>query len=474
MIHRRTWSLAAFLTLGGLILVPDIANAQTLPDQKSSLDDLKRQLTDLERATAAQIAGLRQQISAIESAVPAGAAPAVQPGAAVDLQAETFARDRETVARVDNAPLDPAHLGFVAIPGTQARVKIDGYAKLDTIVDTRPGGNPDRFIPSTIPVGLSDAQQTPSTTLHIRQTRLNLDFRSPTSLGSELRTFAEIDFFGPDAPFDPRLRHFYGQLANFLVGQTWTTFTDPDAFPDSLDDNGSSVAIKLRQPQVRYTRPLGSGQSLAMAIERPLVESRQLSPSGASYSPAPDVIVRYRLDASRGHVQAATLFRSLGYRVSERRTTTLGIGSSVAAAWKAGNGDTLAGYAAFGRGIARYVENLAGTNSDLDLDDTGTDVAALPAIGGYGAYTHVWPKRLRSTGVFGYTRVSPSDAQPAAAFADSYYGLANLLWNPAGSLDVGIEYLFGTHDIRDGEGAHVSRVQFSAKYDFFRKRPLKP
>ena len=477
MIDRSRWSalrMTVVLTLG-VTVIPAVTSAQPADvAQKSALDDLKRQLTELERATAAQIAVIRQQIAALESAGPAVAGPGVQPAPPVELQEETFARDRETVARVDNAPLDPAYQAFVSIPGTPARVKIDGYAKLDTIVDTRPAGNPDRFIPSTIPVGLSDAQRTPSTTLHIRQTRLNLDFRSPTSLGSELRTFAEIDFFGPDAPFDPRVRHFYGQLANFLVGQTWTTFTDPDAFPDSLDDNGSSVAIKLRQAQVRYTQRLKSGQSLAFALERPLVESRQITETGASYSPAPDGVVRYRFDASRGHVQAGSLFRTLGYRVAERNTTTLGVGGNVAGAWKAPNGGTVTGYAAFGRGIARYVENLAGSNSDLDLNDAGTDVAPLPAFGAYAGYTHAWPKRFRSTGVFGYTRVNPSDAQPATAFFDSYYGLANLLWNPAGSLDVGIEYLFGTHDIKDGEGAQVSRVQFSAKYDFFRRRPLKP
>src|SRR4029078_11165746 len=122
----------------------------------------------------------------------------------------------------DNKPIDPALQAFILIPGTPARMKIDGYAKLDTIIDTKPAGNTDRFIPSTMPVGLSEAEQNPSTTLHIRQTRINVDFRSPTTLGSDLRTFAEIDFFGPNAPFDPRLRHFYGQLANFLVGQTWT------------------------------------------------------------------------------------------------------------------------------------------------------------------------------------------------------------------------------------------------------------
>jgi hypothetical protein len=166
--------------------------------------------------------------------------------------------------------------------------------------------------------------------------------------------------------------------------------------------------------------------------------------------------------------------RALGYRVSERRTTTLGLGGNLAGLVKVESGDALAGSAVFGKGIARYVENLVGTNSDLDLDDSGTDVAALPAFGGYVSYLHRWPRRFRSTGVFGYTNVDTSDAQPGSSFLDSYYVLGNLLWNPVGSLDVGVEYMFGTHKVSSGDEAHASRVQISAKYDFFRKRPLTP
>jgi hypothetical protein len=481
--RRRGWWSAvatiAFLTLSGVLAAPDVARAQPAAAvQGRTLDDLKHRLADFERVTAAQIAEIRQQIAALESKTPVPSTTPAQaessaPPAPPDQQ-ETFSRDRESVARVNNVPIDPALQGFVSIPGTPARVKIDGYAKLDAIVDMKPAGNPDRFIPSTIPVGLSDAQQTPSTNLHVRQTRINLDFRSPTELGVDFRTFAEIDFFGASGGVDPRMRHFYGQLSNFLVGQTWTTFTDVDAFPDTLDDDGSGVAVKLRQPQFRYTQPLKRGQSLAFAVERPLTESRALSATEGPYNPAPDVIVRYRLDRTRGHLQASSLFRSLGYRVFEDRRTKTGVGASLGGAWKVSDGDTVMGYAAFGVGIARYIENLVGTNSDLDLNDAGTDIEALPAYGGYLAYAHAWPKRLRSTGVFSYSKVNPSAMQPATAFLDSYYVLGNLLWNPVGSLSLGAEYIFGTHDIREGEGAHASRVQFSAKYDFFRKRPLTP
>ena len=135
------------------------------------------------------------------------------------------------------------------------------------------------------------------------------------------------------------------------------------------------------------------------------------------YSPAPDFVVRYRLDAVRGHLQAGSVFRSLGYHGAARNTTTLGAGFNVAGAWKAANADLVIGSVTFGRGVARYIDTISGTNSDLDLDDAGTDVAALPAVAAYGAFTHFWPNRFRTTGTFGYGRVDTSDRQLRKAFA---------------------------------------------------------
>src|SRR6185503_8750548 len=127
------------------------------------------------------------------------------------------------------------------------------------------------------------------------------------------------------------------------------------------------------------------------AIERPLTQAPQITESGAAYSPAPDVIVRYRVERDRSHLQAGMLFRSLGYRISARNTTTLGAGFNASGAWKATRQDLVMGYVAYGAGIARYIDNLAGMGADLDRNETNTDVTALPALGTYAGLTHQWP-----------------------------------------------------------------------------------
>jgi hypothetical protein len=449
------------------------------PPPSPTLTELRQRLDEIERTMQAQVAALRQQIADLEAGSPATQNPNTAAGPSplaisASAQLDTFGRDRESVARVNNQPLDPALQGFLGIPGTPARLKIDGYAKLDTIIDTKPAGNTDQFVPSSIPVGLTDAERVASTTMHVRQTRLNLDFRSPTDLNADFRAYAEIDFFGTSGSLDPRMRHFYGQVMNVLIGQTWTTFGDVDAIPDTLHLSGPAGMSTLRQAQVRYTQPLRGRQSIAFAMERPLTQAPPTAEGGGPYSPAPDVIARYRIERDGSHLQVGAVVRTLGYRVETRNTRTTGAGFNASGTWKATSRDLVIGYVAYGNGIARYIDNAAGMSADLDRDETSTGVTALRALGTYGALTHQWPGRVRSTGVIGYSGIDNTAAQAESAFRSSYYLSGNVVWNPAGSLNVGVEYLFGTHQLASGADAHASRVQFAAKYDLFRKRALEP
>ena len=117
------------LAIGALVVLPHDSSAQG-SDQSSAprIEDLRQRLEEIERKMAAEIAAVRQQISDLESRsrpAPAPATPAPSP-AQTPAADDTFARDRESVARVDNRSLDPALQGFLAIPGTPARVKVDG------------------------------------------------------------------------------------------------------------------------------------------------------------------------------------------------------------------------------------------------------------------------------------------------------------------------------------------------------------
>ena len=71
----------------------------------------------------------------------------------------------------------------------------------------------------------------------VRQTRFGVKSGTQTGLG-ELFTQFEFELFGTGVDAGQttiRLRHAYGELGQFGVGQTWSPFMDIDVFPNSVE-----------------------------------------------------------------------------------------------------------------------------------------------------------------------------------------------------------------------------------------------
>ena len=198
-----------------------------------------------------------------------------------------------------------------------------GYLKFDTIVSDYSDGSlsagnlgRDFYIPSLTPVG--GESQSLTTDMHARQTRFGL--KTSTVLDdSKLSTYIELDFLVTPSgnervsnSYTPRMRHAFLTYNNWLLGQTWTTFMNVGALPESLDFVGSSDAtIFVRQAQVRYT--LGNFQ---FALENP---ESTVTPFGGGGRIAtddnktPDFVARYNYNSDKLSIAVAGLARQLSY-----------------------------------------------------------------------------------------------------------------------------------------------------------------
>src|SRR5262245_23722930 len=87
-------------------------------------------------------------------------------------------------------------------------VKLGGFVKVDLIHDFDEIGSTDSFDPRTIPTN-DESDPGTNTRVHARSSRINLDIRTPTSIGP-MRAFVEGDFFSDQNGF--RLRHAYGTV----------------------------------------------------------------------------------------------------------------------------------------------------------------------------------------------------------------------------------------------------------------------
>lgn len=355
---------------------------------------------------------------------------------------------------------------------------LGGYIKLDAIYsdykDGDPGGGSlgrDFYIPSLTP---TSGNSTTVMDYHARQTRLFI--KTSTDLGGHnLSSYLEMDFMVTNDSsanerisnsYNPRLRHAFLKFDNWLFGQTWSTFQDVAALPESVDFIGPTDGVVfVRQAQIRY-----SHGNFDVALENP---ETTITPNGGGArivsddNTAPDLVARYTHKADWGHLTLAGLLRSLdcdgcdaGGTVDDNITAG---GLALTGKYMLGKDDIRFGLYG-GSGLGRYVALNA--LNDAAIDANG-DLEAIDSSGGFVAYRHLWNKKLRST--FQYSLFS-GDADTNLTGTDvvssTSRGSINLLYSPVDSFTYGIEYSRANNELESGAEGSMDRLQFMAKYSF--------
>jgi hypothetical protein len=384
---------------------------------------------------------------------------------------ETFSEDPEAAARLYNAPLETTYPGFFVLPGTQTMLRINGRLVTDFIFDPRPAGVVDAFIPSSIPI--PQGSSTNNVNVGIRDSRLSTDFRVPLSGWGTARMFMQFDFFGSNGATTPRLRHFYAQIHNILMGQTFTNFMDPDASPDAMDPQGPNADLSVRPPQARYSFPLGKGMSGAVSVEQPNsdISFSQNGSAAVSVTPAPDGALKFRYEGERGHIQVSSVFRELAVHLPNGgpQESAFGWGVNASGAMRVYGRDNIVYQVAYGNGISRYVRDVQGLGLDAaPRTESYLTLKALPLFAPYFSYQHHWTRSVRSAATFGFVQLQNTAFQPGNTYHKSTYSSGNMIWNAMGGLDFGAEFLYGWVEQKDGAKANAPRIQFSGSYSFVR------
>jgi hypothetical protein len=495
MKSHKVYFVIATLLFTAILPLRSLAQSQTPTEETQALRKLVEQLqTQMSRMQTEidQLKGTKPEAQPSQAASTPAAPPPRQNGTIqatepprvgptspyvgqATAEYREFSEDTVAAARFNNVPLDPKYHGFFQLPGTQTILKIGGYFKTDFIYDTKPAGNADSFIPSSFPI--PQPKDVNNTTVSIRPTRLSLDFRVPYTAVGEVRFYVEGDFFGTNST-TPRLRHAYAQARNLLIGQTFTNFMDPDAFPDTLDFQGPNGMVSLRNPQFRYGFALTPHTTLHISVEKPssdvIFKTEQFT--SQPEAPAPDGAIRLREEFERGHIQVSALFRSIGAFVTtaptQKTDSVFGWGINTSLGLKTIGRDNLIFAVAAGHGISRYIQDTSGLGIDAEpASGVNTHLVATPAVGVEASYQHYWKKRLRSSAIYSYAAVNNTDLAAPTTYNHATYTGTNLIWNPGGSLNVGAEFLYGWTMEQNGQKANAPRIQFSAKYSFVKVDP---
>jgi hypothetical protein len=438
----------------------DVAQ-RTPPPPPQTPEQLRQKLQQLEQT----IQELKAQINLLEQAQQTVEAPAVLPSAKGQVPTPRLpttyigkeTRDRQTAnenevsaPRIDNEQLDPALRGFFRMPGTNTLIKLGGFVKADFFYDLNFAGSYyGLYVPSTFPS--TDTPHARDSTVSMRPSRFFIEFRQPAEPGDTVKGYLEWDFLGAYDRNSLRMRQFYAQYKNFLAGQTWSAFGDPDAFPDTLEFEGPPGIMGLRSPQFRYTQPINDHNWFGVSVEKSGTDIPFATQFGTPIATQgrPDLVAFYRYENNYGHIHAAGVFRDLGGIVPNSQIPDLtehvdGYGVSLSGVWRFGRfKDNVVFQAMIGKGIANYYNDNFGLQSDVGFDANG-HLVATPTGSGTVGYQHYWADHWRSTFSYGYLRINNTAADPGTNYHVSNYATANIIYQPTINTLFGAEYVYGS------------------------------
>jgi hypothetical protein len=359
------------------------------------------------------------------------------------------------------------------VDGLDTRFLIGGFAKISVIHDSDAIGTPGEFVTSAIVTrGATKAEGAEGqTNFSVQPSRLYFETRTPLNQ-HRLTTFLSMDLFGDSTSTTPdlRLRQAYGEVTDILfggdllAGQAWSTFSDLEAFPNTLDFEGPNSFFGTRQPLVRWTRGIADGLKLMIGAETP---DNHIIQGADSLTAWPDGVLSLVWDQAPVHLMGSFVARDLRASFDNGPTeTAFGWGGSVSG--KVGmpfiaEKDYMTFSVTYGEGIGSGFNDAP---PDAAFNSTGTSLEAIPVFGWLASYEHWWSRQFYSTVVYGALKANNRQFQPPDSFKKTQYASGNLIWVPNEHWLLGIEGLWGKREDKDGADGTVFRTQFTMRFNF--------
>jgi hypothetical protein len=484
LVTQAFWIINLLILIIWFCGVAGAQDQQTVNQLQRLIEQQQKQLEAQQKALEEQTKALRDLKNRVETLATEEAVVEVQAA-----QAERLAEEAVKKAQEAKAEADRAHREAIAvdiekeedlhrtkgktfhIPDTKTVVTLSGFIKADVIHDSDRIESPYKFVAKDIVVdGQPSGQPSSRTTLTANPSRFIAASATPTDYG-KLSTFLSFDFADNTTSSKPdlRFRLGWGQLDDFFwggglrVGQSWTSWDDVPALPETMDLQGPNGAQKKRQALVRWARDFEKKYTLWVSLENPNYSIQ----NGKTKSAWPDTHVSLNWHGGWGHLKPALIGRQLQGDNDDGGDddSTFGWGVQLAGDVKVpllAQKDNFKFQAVYGAGIGSYNNN--GGIDDAVFD--GSDLKAIKTFQGYGAFQHWWLDSLRSNAVFGYVWVDNRSVQPSDTLEKTMYFAGNLVWSPVKQMDIGAEYLWGQRDNKNGATGTARRIQFSTKYLF--------
>jgi hypothetical protein len=350
--------------------------------------------------------------------------------------------------------------------GKWGALRIYGSMRLNGAYDLNGLTNNNSFSTYDIPVG-EDAIDQGRFFMAPYQSRLGIEV-TRSGLLNNFRVKIETDFLGTNNGL--RIRHAFVETGNFIIGQTWSTFTDVNSVPQTVDVDGPNSSVQLRTVRIRYAdRLLESNLKYIVSLESPDPDV-VLADSLSDRIPAqflPDVAGQLVRNFEFGYLSLASIIRGITVRDSSGSSEQiLGYGFLLSGVYNLDTENKFLFQGVYGAAISRFITALKGQGIDLVYNPNTELFEATKSFGLLFSYSHKWRSDISSAFTLGMVGIINKDYEPADAFSQSWYYSGNVFWNALLGVRFGLEIAQGRRINNDGNFGRATRIGFIFYADF--------
>ncbi|MDE6337984.1 MAG: hypothetical protein K2L34_15575 [Muribaculaceae bacterium] len=401
-----------------------------------------------------------------------------------------FAQQNEIVEPVDTIPLyDVLHQNaphFMNIPdvprfallGKEHKfyMGIGANVKAVGVYDAgNPIADPNSFVTSAIPMTVAPGNGG-KFSLSAQQTNFYINVVALPNTKNQLGAYVDIAFVGEN--YAPKLNHAYLKYRDITAGYTFSIFSDAAAAPTTIDWQGINAYTGAKMGMVSYQPRFGKNKEwgIGVGLDMPNLSLTNADKTTTVNQRVPNIpfYVQRSWADNKGWLRFSGLIRNLYYRDLNTDKNVDKIGWGVKASGKTPIYGGLSGMyqAAYGKGIASYIQDLGGTGMDLMPDPNNAgELKPVGVWAGYAGLQYDFNSRVSSTVAYGHVRTYAKDFHDSSADWDNGYKYAqyivgNVFWNVNSIVQVGAEYLYGRRVNYDGRQAHDNRVELQLQVSF--------
>lgn len=345
---------------------------------------------------------------------------------------------------------------------------IGGYVKATTSYDFAGIANDIDFVTYDIPVPKGDFNKS-QLLMDASTSRLFFKLVGQNKALKKFSAYIETDFRGNN--YALRLRQAYLSFRGMIMGQTWSTFTDLAAIPPTIDFEGPTASVAVRNVQFRYTLSFKDKWEFAIALENPGYTATLNDFVQIAKQRCPDIPMYIQYEWQKGsHLRLSGILRGMRYNdlLASKGRTAFGWGVQMSGLTALGRKFTLYYQGVYGKGISKYINDLGGNNLDMFMSDKGGRLKPVPSAGAVVGLQYNIIENLFASVNYSYLRLFDNDDMlySPAMYKQGQYLAANMFMTVANDWQFGVEYLWGARKNQDDLKSIANRVQIMAQYNF--------